>query len=182
MLISPSEEAGLLRLKPRQCLLIVDDTFLMLTGGPFLLENVYLKAVQYQSVYNMALVTASHLSYRQELVNLWSIGETTFAEVSQLAVGPPFYQDDHLETGAISAAELFLVNVTMQLAREMPTSAFAVSMSTLSSSLYMQGMQAHADLSLEPAVDTSFGTVHWLGLNLRTLFLVHSFSATLEQN
>ena len=41
--LSAAEAASMLPLKPRQCVVLVPDSFLMINGGPYWMDNLYLK-------------------------------------------------------------------------------------------------------------------------------------------
>ena len=63
-----AEEAGdLLPLKPRQCLVVVDDTMLMVNSGTLWLHNLYLKVVQnHDRVETLLIAAGSNTSDEQE--------------------------------------------------------------------------------------------------------------------
>eukprot|EP00892_Ulva_mutabilis_P006549 jgi/Ulvmu1/4266/UM194_0006.1 len=60
--LAQEEAATLLPLKPRQCLVIVPDTFLMSNGGSYWLDNLYLKLRRHRAVSRFSFVTAGELT------------------------------------------------------------------------------------------------------------------------
>ena len=65
--LSPAEASAMLPLKPRQCVVLVPDTFLVSNGGNFWLDNVYLKLMRTRTVHDFTFVAGGTLGGSDEV-------------------------------------------------------------------------------------------------------------------
>lgn len=76
--LTREDSAALLPLKPRQCLVLIHDTFLILSGGQVWLDNLYLRLAR-TSVERLLFVSMAPPA--AEFANLVSSGDVTPADV-----------------------------------------------------------------------------------------------------
>ena len=74
--LTPDVAADLLPLKPRQCLVVVSQTWLMINSGNLWVDNVYLKLSRRLARPNFAFVTAGALNAEYTWPNI--VRSTTF--------------------------------------------------------------------------------------------------------
>lgn len=96
--LSPAEATALLPLKPRQCLLLLPDTFLVSNGGPFWTDNLYLKILRTEVVAEFKFLSAGVLGVQQGFPgvtasDLYVTNVTMHGEERGLAIGVALEED-----------------------------------------------------------------------------------------
>ena len=122
--LEPEESNGLLPLKPFQCMLIIDETWLFVNGGAIWVDNLYLRVIRrHKRLPSVAFITA---------------GKSMDVHVTMLGRRPS-HVTNTVSTRGISRSDIFATNITFQ-GDPHGTSATAVTTSIKQVSIYIDGV------------------------------------------
>ena len=120
------EADEMIALKPAQCIVLIDETWMMVNNGTLWLDNLYVKVSRQMAVPGLAFITAG-LKYE-----LGEVG--TLQSVAGNAAGSV---DAHIVHEFLQGSQIYITNLTFHSERE--RNAVAVTLETRSASVSISG-------------------------------------------